>query len=201
MAPTFSLFHPPVSFSSRQSRSTPPLRRTLSTIPANGQRHSLARIPLRWMIRECFKLNIGIIFDAHMLKHEVGLDIDSIFEAPQSLSPATLHLAGPDAAELKGFALRQIPVAIISALGSPFRWVWGKLSHLRLHRSPKVVFSLEQPRFISEGEAREELDDALSPIYDQLKKRTYWKVMGWIPCKLPRFPNSAASVAMSSCGA
>ena len=153
------------------------------------------------MIRECFKLNIGIIFDAHMLKHEVGLDIDSIFEAPKALRPATLHLAGPDANELQGFSFRNVPVAIISTLGAPFRWIWGKLSHLRLHKAPKVVFSLEQARFISEGEAREELDDALSPVYDQLKKHTYWKIMEWIPCKLPRFPNHPAYAAMSSCGA
>ena len=153
------------------------------------------------MIRECFKVNVGIIFDAHMLKHEVGLDINSIFEAPKPLSPATLRLAGPDGAELKGFSFRNVPVAIISALGSPFRWIWGKLSHLRRQSSPKVVFTLEQERFIYEGEAQEELNDALSPVYDQLKKHTYWKVMEWIPCELPSRPNPSASAAMSSCGA
>ena len=153
----------------------------------NGQRHSLARIPLRWMIRECFKLNIGIIFDAHMLKHEVGLDIDSIFSPPPPLSPTTLHLAAPDG-ELVGFSFRRIPTAIISGLTSPFRWVWAKLPHLRSHSSPKVPFTLEQSRFIFEGEAKEELEDALSPIYDQLDKHTYWKIMEWIPCKLPLSP-------------
>ncbi|KAF9645435.1 hypothetical protein BDM02DRAFT_3101283 [Thelephora ganbajun] len=167
----------------------------------NGQRHSLARIPLRWMIRECFKVNSGIVFDAHMLKHEVGLDVDSIFKAPNPLPPATLHLAGPDSTELEGFSLRHIPVVIISGLGSPFRWIWGKLSHLRLRRSPQVIFSLEQSRFVSEGEAQEELNDALSPIYDQLEKHTYWKVMEWIPCKLPLSPDPCASAAMSSYGA
>jgi hypothetical protein len=30
----------------------------------NGTRHSLARIPLRWMIREIFKADVGIIFGA-----------------------------------------------------------------------------------------------------------------------------------------
>ena len=149
----------------------------------NGQRHSLARIPLRWMIRECFKINSGIIFDAHMLEHEVGLDINSIFKAPDALSPATLHLAGPDGAELKGFSFRDIPIGIIKAVGAPFRWIWGKLSHLRVKSSPRVVFTLEQARFVSEGEANEELEDALSPIYDQLKKHTYWKIMEWIPCE------------------
>ena len=95
----------------------------------NGQPHSLARIPLRWMIRECFKLKTGIIFDAHMLKHRVGLDIDSdtVIEAPQPVLSPTNHLTkdGPT----------------------------------------------------------EELKDALSPIYDQLEKRTFWRVMEWIPCE------------------
>jgi len=153
----------------------------------NGERHSLARIPLRWMIRECFKVNTGIIFDAHMLKHEVGLDIDSITKAPEPLLPATRHLARQDSAELQGFSFHRIPIAIISGLGYPFRWVWVKLTHLRFQGSPKIVFTLEQPRFISEGEAQEELNDAISPIYDQLPKHTYWKVMEWIPCKF--FPS------------
>jgi len=147
----------------------------------NGQRHSLARIPLRWMIREIFKLNIGIIFDAHMLKHEVGLDTDSIFDAPEALVPSTITLVGPNGGELEGFSLRHIPVAIISGLGAPFRWVWGKLSSLRLHNTPKPPFSLEHERFVYKGEDQEELNDALSPVYDQLNKHTYWKVMEWIP--------------------
>ena len=154
----------------------------------NGQRHSLARIPLRWMIRECFKVNVGIIFDAHMLEHEVGLGVDSILEVPTPLPPATLHLAGPDGAELEGFSARHIPMAIISGLGYPFRWAWGKLSHLRFRDSPQVAFSFEQQRFISKGEAQEELEDVLSPIYDQLNKHTYWKAMEWTPCKLLTTP-------------
>jgi len=153
------------------------------------------------MIRECFKVNVGIIFDAHMLKHEVGLDVDSILDVPAPLPPATLHLADPDGAELEGFSLRHIPIAIISGLGSPFRWIWGKLSHLRFRNSPQVVISFEQQdKFISKGEAQEELDDALSPVYDQLDKHTYWKVMEWTPCKLPP-PRPVASAAMSSYGA
>ncbi|KAI0800498.1 hypothetical protein C8Q74DRAFT_1214409 [Fomes fomentarius] len=36
-------------------------------------KYSLARIPLRWMIRECFRTNTGIRFHAELLK-EIGLD-------------------------------------------------------------------------------------------------------------------------------
>lgn len=149
----------------------------------NGTRHSLARIPLRWMIRECFKVKSGIIFDSHMLMHEVGLDIKSIDEAPLPLSPESHHLDRPNSTEIRGFTPARIPMAVISTLGSPFRWVWGKLGGLRLHKGPKVVFSLESdlPRFEYEGEALEELKDALSPIYDQLHKHWYWQVMEWMP--------------------
>ncbi|KAI6161302.1 hypothetical protein EDD17DRAFT_1759354 [Pisolithus thermaeus] len=39
----------------------------------NGARNSLARIPLRWMIREIFKADVGILFYRSMFRH-VGMD-------------------------------------------------------------------------------------------------------------------------------
>ena len=146
----------------------------------NGKRHSLARIPLRWMIRECFKVKTGIIFDAHMLKHQVGLDIDSdtALEAPQPVPSPTDYLTKPKPDN--GVSLRQI-------LGSPFRWIQDK--------PPKSIF--DQNRFVFKGGPQEELNDALSPIYDQLEKHTYWKVMEWIPCELPPSPKPFAPMTMS----
>ena len=145
----------------------------------NDERHSLARIPLRWMIRECFKVNTGIIFNGHMLKHEVGLDIDGdigpTFTIPKPLSPGPLHLRRPSGAELEGFSFRRILVG----LGSPFQWAEGKLLSLRLHDSKK----LERRGPVSLGEPREELNDALSPIVDQIKVNPGWKIVEWIPCK------------------
>ncbi|KAI6161305.1 hypothetical protein EDD17DRAFT_696176 [Pisolithus thermaeus] len=44
----------------------------------NGTRNSLARIPLRWMIREVFKAGVGILFHRSMFE-QIGMD------------PATLH--------------------------------------------------------------------------------------------------------------
>ncbi|KAF9269485.1 hypothetical protein L218DRAFT_850151 [Marasmius fiardii PR-910] len=44
----------------------------------NSTRHSLARISLRWMIRECFKADTGIMFDSRRLK-EVGLDPTTLY--------------------------------------------------------------------------------------------------------------------------
>jgi len=51
---------------------------------ATGLQPCLARIPLRWMIRECFKTNSGIMFHVDGLK-EIGLD------------PATICLPRPPA--------------------------------------------------------------------------------------------------------
>ena len=39
----------------------------------NNTRNSLARIPLRWMIRECFKTEVGILFNREMFK-QIGMD-------------------------------------------------------------------------------------------------------------------------------
>ena len=63
--------------------------------------HTLARIPLRWMIRECFKNDTGIRFHAELLK-DIGLDPTSLHpivkERPDALQPDTPHfntVAGP----------------------------------------------------------------------------------------------------------
>jgi hypothetical protein len=122
----------------------------------NGERHSLARIPLRWMIRECFKTDTGIIFDAHMLKFEAGMNIDAITEAPEALEPEARSWTKPESGSL------------LSTLTSG----WSKLPP---PPPPKRVFV---------SEAQEQLDDALSPIFDQLDEHAYWRPMEWMPCKL-----------------
>ena len=52
----------------------------------NGTRNALARIPLRWMVRQCFLADTGIMFNGQLLA-KIGLD------------PGTLHdrvLSRPD---------------------------------------------------------------------------------------------------------
>ncbi|KAL1692124.1 hypothetical protein GGG16DRAFT_52174 [Schizophyllum commune] len=44
----------------------------------NDERHSLARIPLRWMIRQCFLLETDILFHRELLP-KVGLDPDALW--------------------------------------------------------------------------------------------------------------------------
>lgn len=44
----------------------------------NEVRHKLAQIPLRWMIRQCFECDTGIIFNTHRLAEE-GMDVHTLW--------------------------------------------------------------------------------------------------------------------------
>ena len=64
-------------------------------------KHSLNRIPLRWMIRECFKSDTGIRFHGELLKR-IGMDPRSLHPyvapRPPPVTPAPAQLesvAGP----------------------------------------------------------------------------------------------------------
>jgi hypothetical protein len=126
----------------------------------NGTRHTLARIPLRWMIRECFIEQTGIIFDEHMI-NQVGLDINSIYKAPEALSSAG----------------HRLPVPERFTWTTPFLWAWNKV--------PQIRALPPRDEWIFKGEAQEELEDALSPIYDQLAMHLYWAPVEWIYRKSP----------------
>ncbi|CAE6439286.1 unnamed protein product [Rhizoctonia solani] len=53
----------------------------------NGERYSLARISLRWMVRQCFKCNTGIMFHSNLLE-DIGI-------SPESLWPKVLPRPPP----------------------------------------------------------------------------------------------------------
>lgn len=113
---------------------------------ANNTLHSLARISLRWMVRECFKTETGISFYSDKLR-EMGLD-------PPSLYPVVLP--------------RPPPLSVGD--------------HKIRSRSSDVasnVLSVSAPL-----EEREELIDALSPIYDELEINKMWWILEYIPLPL-----------------
>ncbi|KAJ7631645.1 hypothetical protein DFH06DRAFT_1223719 [Mycena polygramma] len=58
---------------------------------SNTARNSLARIPLRWMIRQCFLLETGILFHADMLRL-VGMDPDTLYPRVLARPPPLLKL-------------------------------------------------------------------------------------------------------------
>lgn len=71
---------------------TPPVDAFRSLIyftVTNDVRPSLHFLTLRWMIRECFKMETGIIFNVEMMK-TIGLDLDEVTKHPRSRTPDEL---------------------------------------------------------------------------------------------------------------
>lgn len=128
----------------------------------NNTKNSLARIPLRWMIRECFKANCGVMFDSERLK-EIGLD-------PMALYPFVLPRPPPKTAETMSVKTPVEPPSIFQRLINAFK-----------KRGPPIALTNDEEEHQLETEEDEELADALSPVYDQLSLRKIWWILEVIP--------------------
>jgi len=120
---------------------------------ANDTRHSLARIPLRWMLRQCFLLRTGILFHKNMFK-DIGMDPDTLYPRVLARPPAIPYT--PDCLAHK----YDIPV--------------------NFAKNNKGTVKEKEP-FISEE--HEDLLDSLTPIYDQLRLAKGWWVLEVVPYK------------------
>ncbi|KAJ3532306.1 hypothetical protein NMY22_g7794 [Coprinellus aureogranulatus] len=115
---------------------------------SNATQHSLARIPLRWMIRECFKRETGIMFQVDELRR-IGLD-------PESLYPIVSPRPPPLSPESANF-IERIPKVQPSIFAQD------------------EDANSEDDSYLTMSEEGHELRDALSPKYDQLAmKKTWW---------------------------
>lgn len=156
----------------------------------NGQPHALARIPLRWMIRECFRCNTGIMFDAVMLQ-KLGLNISFDSHGTPSLGPVPVRIPGCNPTDeerfgantpKKGF-LRTVKDIFSSGprnLGQtkgPRRWFQA-----HSHSAEYVLDRNLQHHY----EAEEERKDALQCSYDQLKSRPLWMILEYFPARVKK---------------
>ncbi|KAJ7260426.1 hypothetical protein B0H12DRAFT_1013969, partial [Mycena haematopus] len=130
---------------------------------ANDTEYSLARIPLRWMIRECFKQKSGIMFDAEGLRG-IGLDPESLYPNVKP-RPAALPV-GPA-------RIQSIPRSKSSMFMPP--------------NSPasdsEIVTASGVNADIFPTEEEIDLRDALSPIYDQLSRNRLWWILEVVPLR------------------
>jgi len=122
----------------------------------NGTRNSLARIPLRWMIRQCFLADTGIMFHKDTLL-KVGLDPDTLC--------TKLHLPRPPMI-FQDPKVHTIPVPEPAVLDD----------------DRKAVVYTDGDSFLNEEE--EDFADALCPMYDQLKLAKFWWILEWCPMKI-----------------
>jgi hypothetical protein len=120
----------------------------------------MARIPLRWMIRQCFLANTGIQFYRETFKH-IGLDPATLFPFVTT-RPKAPETSASCVAEAK--ASTHCP----------------DLHHVTLNdqaqASPIAACTFK-------SEEHEELLDALSPIYDQLEKVKAWWILEILPLR------------------
>jgi hypothetical protein len=117
----------------------------------NDTRNSLARIPLRWMIRQCFILQTGIMFHKEMMK-TIGVNPDTLWPVVLPRPP--------------------MMTTVVNEITAP------------------AVFVDEQ---------REDLLDALSPIYDQLKKVKPWWLLEVLPTKVKVQKEDGSWAGVVSC--
>ena len=121
----------------------------------NGVKPCTARIPLRWMIRECFKTNSGIIFNTDGMK-DIGLD-------PASLYPVVLQR--PPAISID--SLNPKPYIAEIPKKAPSAEELAKISAEELHQTEEEI----------------ELADALAPIYDELALSWAWWILEVYPLR------------------
>jgi len=126
----------------------------------NNERHMLSRIPLRWMIRQCFECETGILFTTAMLA-ENGLDIRSVWPVYQTpkkpvAGPSPRMLELYDKGQVPGLEKRSAALGVESPLSSKM------LGNEEIEILPEQV---------------EDHFDALACINDQLVQARGWWIL------------------------
>ncbi|KAI1259027.1 hypothetical protein F5Y18DRAFT_420996 [Xylariaceae sp. FL1019] len=138
---------------------------------ANESRHMLSRIPLRWMIRQCFECDTGILFDTAALA-EQGLDVANLW--PVYRKPIKPAVGPPDELMAKYKKKKLAPVQRRSTF-LPIGPVNNTVSN-----APTA----EDLNYILPSEADEDHFDAMEQPHDQLVEAKGWWVLEVWPVKI-----------------
>ncbi|PPJ60772.1 hypothetical protein CBER1_02349 [Cercospora berteroae] len=148
----------------------------------NEVRHKLAQIPLRWMIRQCFECDTGIIFKTPNLANE-GLDIHTLWPKYEPLSVPT----GPPPPDMLDRYHKGLlgPIHRRSSLLEPVDHndEYG-MHHLKIYKetdSEKPSADLHEHWT---PEQVEDYFDALQKVNDQLVDAKGWWVLELWPIKI-----------------
>jgi len=117
---------------------------------------SLSRISLRWMIRECFKAQTGILFSAELL-HGLGMDIDLLSSLTEHTSEEKEDVFSVISPREKEEELRDALIPIKDQLKSMRHWWLLEVLPLRRRSTTdndrqvrRIVVNLWRPRQISQ---------------------------------------------------
>jgi len=134
----------------------------------NDERHKLAQIPLRWMIRQAFECNTGIVFKTSVLA-EFGLDVHTLWPIYRNLS---IPSQWPPPSLLDRYE-KGLPPKTVRR---------DKLVPTDRHEQGEQLYHLNSPT--DEDWTPEQLEDAfdaLCPMSDQLEVSRNWWILEFIP--------------------
>lgn len=146
----------------------------------NDERHKLANIPLRWMIRQAFECNTGIIFKTKMLA-EYGLDVHTLWPKYEKLN-APVH--GPPPSYLEKYDKALPPKSVRRS----------KLVPIDKHEKGEPFYHLQG--YKDEDWTPEQVEDyydAMTRVNDQLVDVPNWWILEFLPVqyKVPTAPGQA----------
>ncbi|KAL2061128.1 hypothetical protein VTL71DRAFT_7401 [Oculimacula yallundae] len=146
---------------------------------ANGERHMLSRIPLRWMIRQCFECDTGILFGTAALA-ETGIDVPTVWPIyKQPVKP----VVGPSPGTVEQYEAGGLPPLRrrSTALGVDDGGKEAEQTEQDRHRKASI-----QPlsAFDLLPEHVEDHFDAMAPINDQLEQAKGWWALEFWPVKV-----------------
>ena len=131
---------------------------------ADQMPHRLSKIPLRWMIRETFKTNSGIMFNSQALRR-IGLDPSGLYKTVRDRPPPIV--LGDDETRRE-----REPSTAADKGRHRVNGVDGKIA-VHAHGEDGLV--------VRRSEEEEDLEDALTPIHDRLKTRWAWWILEILP--------------------
>ncbi|CZT12803.1 uncharacterized protein RCO7_03615 [Rhynchosporium graminicola] len=147
---------------------------------ANGERHMLSRIPLRWMLRQCFECNTGILFGTAALA-ETGIDVKTVW--PVYKQP-TKPVVGPSPGTVEKYEAKDLPPLRrrSTALGVDE----GKdIQEDKIESNPsRRGNSRSLSAFDLLPEHVEDHFDAIAPLNDQLELAKGWWALEFWPVKV-----------------
>lgn len=150
----------------------------------NEQRHKLSQIPLRWMIRQCFECDTGIIFKTHRLADE-GIDVQTLFPTYTSMPIPT---SGVPSTLRERFEKGTIPpITERSSLLSP-------VDAHDLQGSYELHTMKNNNEDLADAWVPEQVEDyldAVQPIKDQLELARTWWILEVTPIKVRVQPKNS----------
>ena len=158
---------------------------------ANDERHKLSQVPLRWMLRQCFECDTGIMFYTSMLA-EKGLDVHTLSPVYRQLpkpvvGPSPKMMEKYQAGTLAPIRTRSSHIKTIpeetkskkeqteKEMGEQFGIKFSKADLEEEYTEPEGDWTPEQV---------EDYFDAMSPLNDQLVVAKGWWVLEVWPIKV-----------------